>query len=148
MDAVGKLGLRVSWAETSGHHLSRKSGALRPLDRLGAEGIFSFAHSSTMIFNHLAKWRPRNLATVQRILEDAPGTLPVKLEKTHGGAFLSINRSTEGRFETLSVALRHDWLEEASGVPQLARAVRRFAECASGFGETPISEPLGRVNPI
>jgi len=91
-----------------------------------------------MKFKHLGKWRPRNLDLIRSILEGAPGALPVELEKIEGAAFLSVNRRTKGRFETLSMALRQEWLEEAAGIPSLARAVRRFADCANVFEEEPM----------
>jgi len=123
----------------SGNRLSVQSGGARFLDRpFGGSTFRPTAAFNTMTFKYLAKWRPRNLELVRSILEDAPGALPVELETIQGAAFLSVNRRTEGRIETLSVPLRRDWLEEAAGVSQLTLAVRRFAECASGFEENPI----------
>jgi hypothetical protein len=111
----------------------------RPLSTVRGPALFSgFPQPpARMTFKHFGKWRPRNLELVRSILEDTPGLLPVELEKIDGAAFLSVNRRTERRLETLSVALRRDWLEEPAGIPQLALAVRRFADCASGFEENP-----------
>jgi hypothetical protein len=138
----GPFGRAEFWrlAEKSGNHLNIESGGLTSLDRPSDGATLApFCNRSTMKFKHLAKWRPQNLELVRSILEEAPGALPVELENIDGAAFLSVKWRSEGRLETLSAALRQDWLEEATGIPELALAVRRFAEYASSLETRPFA---------